>query len=63
VVIRRRARWPQLHRQISPGEWQDRLRQPQDRTAIGALRRSTRIEIPLGEPGFVEALEATKSVS
>jgi len=47
-----------LHRQISPDEWQHRLGQPQDRTAIAALRRATRTEIPLGEPGFVEALEA-----
>ena len=46
-----------LHRQMSPDEWQHRLRQPQDRNAIAALRRATRTEIPLGEPGFVEALE------
>jgi len=42
---------------MSRDEWQHRLRQPQDRNAIAALRRATRTEIPLGEPGFVEALE------
>ena len=40
------------------GEWQGPLCQPHDRTAIAALRRATRTEIPLGESGFVEGLEA-----
>ncbi len=45
-------------RPLAPEPWRHRLLQPQDHAAIAALRRATRTEIPLGEPGFVEALEA-----
>ena len=47
-----------LHRHIAPDQWHHLLHQPQHRMAIAALRRATRTETPLGEPGFVEALEA-----
>ena len=42
---------------VAPTGWQERLRQAQPREVV-ALRRATRTECPLGEPGFVEELEA-----
>ena len=56
-----------LHRHMAPGQWHHLLHRPcrQPGPRIGspppmaaALRRATRTETPLGEPGFVEALEA-----
>ena len=47
-----------LHERVTPVEWQERLRQPQSRGDLAALRRATQTEIPLGQPGFVEDLEA-----
>ena len=46
-----------LHSRVTPAGWQDRLSQPQPRGEVAALRRATRTECPLGEPGFVEELE------
>ena len=46
-----------LHSRGTPTGWQERLRQPQPRGEVAALRRATRTECPLGEPGFVEDLE------
>ena len=47
-----------LHQRIAPADWQERLRQAQSRGDLAALRRATQTECPLGEPGFVEELEA-----
>ena len=43
-----------LHGHVTPSEWRERLRQPQSRGDLAALRRATQTEIPLGQPGFVE---------
>ena len=45
-----------------PAEWRERLRQPQSRGEVAALRRATQTECPLGQPGFVEELEAKFAV-
>ena len=47
-----------LHSRVTPAEWRERLRQPQSRGDVAALRRATQSESPLGQPGFVEDLEA-----
>ncbi len=47
-----------LHGRMTPTAWQARLREPQLRGTVAALRRATQTECPLGEPGFVEELEA-----
>ena len=46
-----------LHSRVTPAGWHERLSQPQPRGEVAALRRATRTECPLGEPGFVEELE------
>ena len=46
-----------LHRRVTPAGWRERLSQPQPRGEVAALRRATRTECPLDEPGFVEELE------
>ena len=46
-----------LPSRVTPAGWQERLSQPQPRGEVAALRRATRTECPLGEPGFVEELE------
>ena len=51
-----------LHSRVMPAEWRERLRQPQSRGEVAALRRATQTECPLGQPGFVEELEAKFAV-
>ena len=51
-----------LHSRAVPAEWRERLRQPQSRGEVAALRRATQTECPLGPPGFVEELEAKFAV-
>ena len=45
-----------------PAEWRERLRQPQSRGEVAALRRATQTECPLGQPDSVEELEAKFAV-
>ena len=47
-----------LHGRVTSAGWRERLLQPQSRGEVAALRQATRTECPLGEPGFVEELEA-----
>ena len=51
-----------LHSRVLPAEWRERLRQPQSRGEVAALRRATQTECPLGRPGFVEELESKFAV-
>lgn len=47
-----------LHARFTADAWRERLAAPQPRGDVAALRRATRSESALGEPGFVEDLEA-----
>ena len=51
-----------LRSRVMPAEWRERLPQPQSRGEVAALRRATQTECPLGQPGFVEELEAKFAV-